>query len=222
MIIQYQPKRGGINGLLSIEQIVVLAFLRRQGDLNALKYPTGRGSGVDVSVLQISSDKSRQIVYEKYQSGWLSICNGTIGSSSGNCSETEITPCKDSFRRAWNGNVPTLKIHKADSDFCDTCLTLQETADCLTTATAPLHLNFYFPQNVLLPSLLKQPGHLQFITGVNFDLFGLNKRKQKKIYIFGLPEGHWPGHKTCNEVASMLQYVITIQKNASPLPPNVK
>lgn len=67
-----------------------------------------------------------------------------------------------------------------------------------------VHVIVDFAEKVLLPSLLRQTGQLHFITGLKNDLFGVSCANINTNYIFSLAEGHWPGGKTANEVASML------------------
>lgn len=71
-----------------------------------------------------------------------------------------------------------------------------------------LHLTFDFAEKVLLPCLLRQPGQLHFVTGIKFDIFGVTSSTVNSTFVFGLPEGHWPGGKTANEVCSMIGFVI--------------
>ena len=75
-----------------------------------------------------------------------------------------------------------------------------------------IHLIFDFAEKILLPSLLKQPGQLHFITGIKFDFFGVSSSNYDETYIYGLPEGHWPGGKTCNEVSSMLHHTLLMHR----------
>ena len=70
---------------------------------------------------------------------------------------------------------------------------------------------FDFAEKVLLPKLLKQPGQLYFVTGLKFDIFGVQDSNQGVTYVFGLPEGHWPNEKNANTVISMLHYAIEVQ-----------
>ena len=75
-----------------------------------------------------------------------------------------------------------------------------------------IHLVFDFAEKILLPHLLRQPGQLHFVTGLKLDLFGVHSSNRKRTYIFCLPEGHWPGGKTANEVGSMLYHVIQMHR----------
>lgn len=78
-----------------------------------------------------------------------------------------------------------------------------------------LHIVFDFAEKVLLPQLLRQPGQLYFVTGLKFDFFGVAISNFNYTDIHCLPEGHWPGGKTANEVASMLDHSINTAKNRS-------
>lgn len=71
-----------------------------------------------------------------------------------------------------------------------------------------LHLIMDFAEKVLLPSLVRQPGQLHFVTGLKLDLFAVSCGNKSKNYVFSLPEGYWPGGKTANEVLSMVFHVI--------------
>lgn len=76
----------------------------------------------------------------------------------------------------------------------------------VTPGTEPIHLSFEFAEKVLLPHRARQPGHLEFVTGLKFHFFGAPSSSQSRCFIFGLREGHWPNNKTANEVSSMLHY----------------
>lgn len=52
------------------------------------------------------------------------------------------------------------------------------------------HFVFNFAENVLLPKLLKQPGKLNFVTGLKNDIFGVHSSNEHLISIFGLAEGY--------------------------------
>eukprot|EP00171_Calliarthron_tuberculosum_P003911 IDg3911t1 len=66
-------------------------------------------------------------------------------------------------------------------------------------ATGPqngnLHLMFDSAEKVLLPSMERQPGNLQFVTGLEYDLFAISNSNDAETTVFGLAEGHWPGSK---------------------------
>lgn len=66
-----------------------------------------------------------------------------------------------------------------------------------------VHLIIDFAEKVILPSLVKQTGLLQFITGLKNDIFGCSCTNNGKVYIFNLPEGYWPGGKSAFEVISI-------------------
>ncbi|PXF45203.1 hypothetical protein BWQ96_05033 [Gracilariopsis chorda] len=83
--------------------------------------------------------------------------------------------------------------------------TIQTTAEN-APATNPIHLIFDFAEKILLPHLLRQPGQLHFVTSLQFDIFGVYSSTMSTCYVYGLPGGNWPGNKTCNEVASMLNH----------------
>lgn len=83
------------------------------------------------------------------------------------------------------------------------------------------HVVFDYAEKVLLPQLLKQPGHLYFVTGLKFDLFGVHDSNAAKTYIFGLPEGHWPNTKDPNTVLSMLHHVLHCDITSRHKPPKI-
>ncbi len=76
-----------------------------------------------------------------------------------------------------------------------------------------VHLVIDLAEKVLLPSVEMQPGNLLFVTGRKFDFFGVSRSNEGTNTIFGLPEGHWPGGKTANEVVSMLHYIVMEHKS---------
>lgn len=74
-----------------------------------------------------------------------------------------------------------------------------------------------------LPSLFWHPGKLHFLTGLKFDLFGIGCGSFGTVYIYELPEGHWPGGKTAYEVLYMIQHNIGLHLTRSvPCKGNVK
>jgi len=104
----------------------------------------------------------------------------------------------------------TLQKHKheavAEFEFYKTCGNeAKEVPD-----NGAVHLTFDFAEKVLLPSLLRKPGQLHFVTGLKFDIFGICSSNLDLVYVFGLVEGHWPNNKTGNEVCSMIHHVIDI------------
>lgn len=230
-------------GLLSVQSWTVTLFLRRYGSLHSLSCPTGRGSTDESPISWLASDTTRTNVYEAYKMDWDTIAASVIENGRGNAQMPEAPLSKDQFCRVWSAKVPTLRIHKLGSDFCDTCTKLINTYNNMTDPTTraaiwqarvqhrgealsefrlyrqlqtdlkgiiggPLHLTFDFAEKVLLPCLVRQPGQLHFVTGIKFDLFGVTSSTLNNTFVFGLPEGHWPGGKTANEVCSMLDYVI--------------
>ncbi|MEM9400723.1 MAG: hypothetical protein AAF984_10995 [Verrucomicrobiota bacterium] len=77
-----------------------------------------------------------------------------------------------------------------------------------------LHFIFDFAEKVMLPRPLRFPSQLHFVTGLKFDLFGVNVSNVNQCDIFCLVEGHWPGDKTANSVCSMLHHSIRNAKKA--------
>lgn len=57
---------------------------------------------------------------------------------------------------------------------------------------------------MLLPSLVRQPGQLHFITGLKNDIFGISCSNSGTNFIYSIAEGHWTGGKTANETCSMV------------------
>lgn len=51
---------------------------------------------------------------------------------------------------------------------------------------------YEFVEKVILLKLLKQPGHLKFITRLHIDMFDVSVSNDMRKYIFCLPEGHCP------------------------------
>ena len=71
-----------------------------------------------------------------------------------------------------------------------------------------VHLIFEFAEKLILPSMERLPSKLHFITGMRYDIFGIVCPNLKQRFIFGLPEGHWPGTTYATSVLSMLMHVI--------------
>lgn len=123
--------------------------------------------------------------------------------------------CTDDVMR--NGLTTTLEshIHNAQSELeYMKQLRIQSKQE----ASQTLHLIMDFAEKVLLPSLVKQPGQLHFVTGLKLDLFCISCANNSTNYVFNLPEGYWPGGKNANEVLSMLYYML--QKLKSKLGSN--
>lgn len=74
------------------------------------------------------------------------------------------------------------------------------------------NITFDFAEKVLLPRLIRPPGQIHFITELKFNLFGDACSNMDEVFRLGLPEGHWPYNETSNEVISMLETVISLQK----------
>lgn len=62
-----------------------------------------------------------------------------------------------------------------------------------------LHCVMDFAEKVLLPSLIKQPGQLQFTTRLKFDFFGVSLSNLRPNFVFYLPEGHCPSGKSADQ-----------------------
>lgn len=76
-----------------------------------------------------------------------------------------------------------------------------------------LHFLFHFAEKLLLPVLLRQPGQLNFIKGLKIDSFRVSFINFNTTYIHFLPEIHFRGRITANEVTSMLHHSINIPKD---------
>jgi len=108
-------------GKLTVQSIVVLAFLKRYGELNAMSCPTGRGSTEDEPIHWLPSETTRSSVYEIYRTEWGGILEGA--SRGGVALPTEPLT-QNGFVKVWRAQAPTLRILKSGSDFCDTCTQL--------------------------------------------------------------------------------------------------
>lgn len=75
-----------------------------------------------------------------------------------------------------------------------------------------IRLVFDFEEKVVLPFFGHQLGQLYFVTGLKFDVFGVSNCTLNTNMIYGLPDGHWPGRKTANEVASMSQHALSANR----------
>ena len=110
--------RGRRRGTISLQSVVATAFLGRFGQLHSMPCPTGRGSGDESCVRYLPSSTLPTEVYERYCDSWgdimTAVMNGKITAG--------VEPMlKKSFLRVWREKVPTLRIFKRGSDFCDTC-----------------------------------------------------------------------------------------------------
>lgn len=85
-----------------------------------------------------------------------------------------------------------------------------------------VHLLFDFAEKVLLPRLIHQPGQLHFTTSLKFDMFGIYCSNIMEMFVYGLTEGHWPSHKTGNEVFSMVHYQIDLFASLRSTPTEIK
>lgn len=99
----------------------------------------------------------------------------------------------------------------------------QKRIESKTPSSKVVHVIIDFAEKVLIPSLVNQPGQLHFITGLKIDLFAVSCGNTGKNYVFCLPEGHWPGQKSANEVISMLFHILMQLKNKyqDSLPPRL-
>lgn len=79
-----------------------------------------------------------------------------------------------------------------------------------------MHLVIEFAEKTRLPHLLRKPGQLHFVNGLKFDFIGVFVSNLDTNFIHCLPEGHWPGHKSANEVTSMFRYTIQLGKQSMP------
>lgn len=80
-----------------------------------------------------------------------------------------------------------------------------------------IYLVFDFAEKVLQPHLVRPPGQKHFVTGLKLDFFGESSSNLKQPFIFGFPEGHWPGGKTASEVGSMVSYALELHKTSAVL-----
>lgn len=85
-----------------------------------------------------------------------------------------------------------------------------------------IHIVFDFAEKVLLPRISKQPGQLNYITSLIFDIFGVLCSNFKTNFLFGFTEGHWPNTKTVNVVCSMVNHVLGACKAPGQLTENAK
>lgn len=114
-----------------------------------------------------------------------------------------IPTARDSTTQHCLRDVRLKQREEAFTEFKNYCALPCEAKD---NPSGAIHLVFDFAGKVLLFHLLRQPGQLHFITGLKFDFFGVHSSNLGTTHIFGLPEGHWRGSKTANEVPSMLHY----------------
>ena len=57
-----------------------------------------------------------------------------------------------------------------------------------------------FEEIVPIQSFINKTGKLHFLSDLINYIFGISRANNNKEYIFNLPEGHWPGGKSANEV----------------------
>lgn len=70
-----------------------------------------------------------------------------------------------------------------------------------------------FAEQVLLSSFLRQPSQIHFVTGLKFDIFGVSCSNLDTNFVFGLPEGKWPGKKRADQSVSMLFHILQLAKS---------
>ena len=134
--------------ILSPQSVVATTFLLRYGELNGLQCPTGRGSTAERPLTWLSSDTTRQHVYEKYCTSWKGMMDFYKSDriSNGRSIPLASTPLtRDAFLKVWRQYCGMVKIMKVGSDYCDRCTQLcnilrteldDETRDCLTKSLA--------------------------------------------------------------------------------------
>lgn len=76
------------------------------------------------------------------------------------------------------------------------------------------HYCFGFAETVLRPRLLRHPGQIHFVVGINFDFNGVFSSKSGFNQIFGLAEGYLSGDKSANDVLSMLHHVLNLPEES--------
>lgn len=104
---------------------------------------------------------------------------------------------------------------------CNVYSPLQEKATS-SLLIEPVHLVFDFSEKTLSPHVLCQTEQFTFVTGLNFDFFGVEGSSQTRCFIFGIAEEHWLNCKTENEVGSMLYYASKHHQNEGALILNVR
>lgn len=71
-----------------------------------------------------------------------------------------------------------------------------------------------FAEKVALPSMELQSKQLHFGTGLKYDILRKNCSNVHKIFVFGLPEGHWHDTKEAKSVINMLYDVLKTIKSS--------
>lgn len=71
-----------------------------------------------------------------------------------------------------------------------------------------MHVEFDLAKNWVIAHFLRKPDQLYFVTGLNFDIFGVVLSNLDCIDVHCLLEGHWPSRKTSDQVNSVVHHSI--------------
>lgn len=131
--------------------------------------------------------------------------------------------------------LPTIKIRNPKTDICDTCMNMRvnnmvaEREDHLLRAmhqrlcfnenirstrlsgnSHTVQLTFDYAEKILLPRFTDTPKDIFYKIGLKVDLFGIGNNTMQLQTNYVLPEGHWPGDKGINSIASFLYHDILL------------
>ncbi|EDQ85346.1 uncharacterized protein MONBRDRAFT_11901 [Monosiga brevicollis MX1] len=227
---------------------IALAFLARYAEEHAAYCPSGAGRERDQPIQILPTSTTKLQVYQAYEAKY-SVLAATLSAKIQASTPDAVQPSdaplsRAAFLRVWQAHLPTLRIRKSGSDFCDECGRLkallsqspsiaetlaahraralvertiyQQTRRQAEASGAPiLHLTFDFAEKVLLPRVLDQPGKMYFASGLKVDLFGVAISNTKQQFNYVLVEGHWPMGKDANRVCSMLHDALADPRLAS-------
>ena len=116
-------------GKVSIQSQIIIAFLERYSEINALACPTGRGSIREHPVKLLPSNTSKRDVYDIYIKEWQNIVYGIKNEFPEKFKIPNSAVSNDHFGRIWKDKVSWLKIVSKGSDFCDTCTYYRSSID---------------------------------------------------------------------------------------------
>lgn len=121
----YNPRLSSRRKDISSPQTkVVLTFLDWYGSEFGLECPTGRGSTEDSPLLLLSSDTTKGEVYKSYVESWESMMTYLISTSSKSYTSADEPLSLIAFSKLWYDKRNYMKIMKAGTDYCDTCVEL--------------------------------------------------------------------------------------------------
>lgn len=79
-----------------------------------------------------------------------------------------------------------LRVANSEFEYCKT----SKMDSVNDPSVCTIYIVMDFAENVLLPSILRNPGGIHFTKGLKFNFVGVSSSNLGHSYVFGLPEGH--------------------------------